>query len=94
MANFTTRVELHNAKWPEDYEQLHKEMAKEGFSRTIASSDGTVYNLPTAEYNRISDKTLDDIFKSATKAATATGKSFWLLITEGTRKWILDPAKK
>ena len=37
MANFTARVELHDANW-DDYVALHKKMAAQGFSQTITSS--------------------------------------------------------
>ena len=45
MANFTVRIELHDAQW-NDYEQLHAAMAQKGFSRQITSDDGK--NLPDA----------------------------------------------
>ena len=50
MSQFTTRVELHDAD-SADYEELHEEMEKRGFTRTVTSSDGITYQLPTAEYN-------------------------------------------
>jgi hypothetical protein len=49
MANFTTRVELHDANWS-DYVALHAEMAKQGFSQKITSDAGQTYKLPPAEY--------------------------------------------
>lgn len=54
MASFTVRVELHNAT-EGDYEELHAAMENEGFIRPIQGSDGKVYRLPTAEYNRVLD---------------------------------------
>ncbi len=50
MSQFTVRIELHNAN-AEDYNKLHKAMEADGFSRTITANDGTVYHLPTAEYD-------------------------------------------
>ena len=49
MTQFTVRVELHEADW-DDYDVLHAEMRKEGFSTTITGSDGKTFELPTAEY--------------------------------------------
>jgi hypothetical protein len=47
MAQFTVRVELHQAEWT-DYEQLHAAMEQKGFSRQIASDEGKVYHMPWA----------------------------------------------
>ncbi|MCP9269865.1 type V toxin-antitoxin system endoribonuclease antitoxin GhoS [Xenorhabdus sp. XENO-1] len=54
MANFTVRVELHNAK-STDYDELHDKMKKKGFKKTISTNDGKEYSLPSAEYNYPSD---------------------------------------
>jgi len=87
MASFTTRVELHYAR-ENDYEILHAEMAKEGFKRTITSSDGVTYRLPTAEYNYVGDKTRDDVLDKAKAAAARTRKEFCVLVTESAgRSW-------
>ena len=50
MAASTTRVELHDAS-SSDYNKLHDEMEKEGFTRTWKTDNGSVYHLPTAEYD-------------------------------------------
>ena len=81
MNEFTTRVELHDAT-VKDYEKLHSEMENQKFSRTITSSDdGTIYHLPTAEYNKIGNFTKYDVLNSAKAAATQTGKKFSILVT-------------
>jgi hypothetical protein len=64
MAEFTVRVELHRAN-QDDYDTLHSAMEEEGFSRQIKSSGGEWYHLPTAEYNRTSSKTKQEILDSA-----------------------------
>lgn len=92
MADFMTRVELHGATY-QDYETLHRSMEAEGFSRLIRGSDGTVYHLPTAEYVRSVAATIDQVRESARRAATTTGKSHAVLVTEFTRwtAWNLTP---
>jgi Endoribonuclease GhoS len=81
MTQFTVRVELHRAN-QDDYDALHAAMEKRGFSREITSDSGQTYRLPTAEYNRSSDKTRDEIRDSASAAAKTTGKGFGILVTE------------
>ncbi len=71
-----TRVELHDAKSSEDYNELHIAMGKEGFSRTITSSNGTVYDLPTAEYYLTGDYTLASVLEKAKKAADTIRKKY------------------
>jgi Endoribonuclease GhoS len=92
MARFTVRIELHNAGYA-DYEDLHRFMEEGGFSRTITSDDGTKHHLPTAEYNAVGDFSIDDVLAAAKKAATATRKTFGVLVSEATkRKWEGLPA--
>jgi hypothetical protein len=87
MASFTTRVELHGATYS-DYETLHAAMDAEGFSRKIKSDDGTVYHLPTAEYNRIGELTRAQVLAAAKRAAAKTNKRYAVLVTESVaRTW-------
>ncbi len=87
MAQFTTRVELHDATWS-DYNTLHAQMDNRGFSRKIKSDDGIWYHLPTAEYDFNGEKTLSDVLALAKAAATTTGKKYAVLVTESKgRKW-------
>jgi hypothetical protein len=87
MAQFTVRVELHRAN-QDDYDALHSAMEEEGFTRQIKSSDGTRYQLPTAEYNRSSNKTKQEIRDSAAAAASTTGKKYAILVTQSAgRSW-------
>ncbi|MEH4800602.1 DUF2622 domain-containing protein [Atlantibacter hermannii] len=55
MTNYTVRVELHDAKG-DDYDKLHDEMRKQGFSKRIKIGDD-IWELPTAEYSLRSDST-------------------------------------
>lgn len=87
MSQFTTRVELHGANW-QDYEVLHSRMAAEGFSRTITSDQGDVYELPTAEYDLVGPFTQAQVVAKADRAAAFTGKSRGILVTEAVgRTW-------
>jgi len=91
MTNFTTRVELHDAKTWQDYDNLHKNMAAEGFSRSI-TQNGVSYELPTAEYAITSNLTILQITTKAKSAANKTGKSSSVL-TSQTVLWHWDNLK-
>lgn len=91
MSDFITRVELHGAD-DDDYKILHAEMAARKFSRSIRSDGGELYKLPTAEYYSFGDLTSVQVRTLAAAAARATGKSFWVLVTElMSAAWILEP---
>ncbi|MGC0994705.1 hypothetical protein [Pantoea agglomerans] len=68
MINYTVRVELHDADDPDDYENLHKRMKAQGFSRSLGI-DGVRYKLPSAEYSMVSNLTPEEILIKAQKAA-------------------------
>jgi hypothetical protein len=93
VANFITRVELHGATY-EDYETLHKAMEREKFARTIAGEGGVVYQLPTAEYSSHGNLSASDVRLLAERAAAQTGRSYCILVTEGTSAWRLQPASQ
>lgn len=88
MANFTVRVELHNAQWS-DYDQLHSAMEQKGFSRQITSDDGKIYQMPWAEYNGTANLTSSQVRDIAKAAADTTGKQNAVFVTEAvTRAWV------
>ena len=88
MANFTVRVELHNAQWA-DYDQLHAAMEQRGFSRQITSDDGKTYQMPWAEYNGSANLTSGQVRDIAKAAADTTGKQNAVFVTEAvSRAWI------
>jgi hypothetical protein len=88
MAQFTVRVELHEAKW-EDYERLHAEMEEKGFSRLIKADDGKTYHLPWAEYDGAGNLTNSQVRDIARTAANITGKRNAILVTESKgRSWV------
>lgn len=81
MAYFLTRIELHNAD-SDDYETLHEAMEEKGFKRTVRSTDGAVYHLPDAEYLAIGDFAVKDVIEVAKHAASATGNTFGIIVSE------------
>lgn len=81
MAAFTTRVELHKSE-NADYDKLHDEMEKEGFSRTWKTNDGTEYHLPRAEYDYRGEKTRSQVCDLAKAAAKRVKPSFEIFVTE------------
>ena len=82
MNSFTTRVELRSATW-NDYEVLHTQMAYQGFKRTVTGDNGVTYQLPTAEYRYDGYTTKWDILEKAKAAASATGRTSGIFVTEG-----------
>jgi hypothetical protein len=87
MTQFTTRVELHDATWS-DYETLHVAMRANGFRQTITADDGSLYELPPAEYDYEGNVTSSDVLAKAAEAANVTRKSFAVLVTESVgRRW-------
>ncbi|EOY4338587.1 hypothetical protein ACP5YT_000187 [Cronobacter malonaticus] len=70
MTRYTVRVELHDADGS-DYDDLHDEMAKRGFSKTIIV-DGVECDLPTAEYSLLEEGTTSTaVLRRAVAAANA-----------------------
>jgi hypothetical protein len=87
MAQFTVRVELHQAEWS-DYERLHAAMEQKGFSRLITADRGGTYHLPWAEYDGSANLTSMQVLEIARAAAGSTGKPNAVLVTEASsRAW-------
>ena len=88
MANFTVRVELHQAIGA-DYDALHVAMEQKGFSRLITADNGHTYHMPWAEYNGSGNLTSAQVLDAARAAANTTGKQNAVLVTEAIRRtWI------
>jgi hypothetical protein len=88
MANFTVRVELHQANYA-DYETLHAAMEQKGFSRLITADNGQTYRMPWAEYNGSANLTSAQVRDIAREAANSTGKANAVFVTQAqTRAWI------
>lgn len=82
MSLFLTRIELHNAIFPDDYDVLHKAITKKGFSHNIKADDGTVFELPTAEYLfNNTNVTVEEVYNLAIQAANTVGKRYWIITT-------------
>lgn len=87
MAQFTVRIELHDAQWA-DYNTLHAAMERQGFSRLIIGDGGHTYQLPWAEYDGTGNLTSMQVLGIAQNAAATTGKTNSVLVTEATsRAW-------
>jgi hypothetical protein len=88
MANFTVRVELHQATG-DDYDVLHASMEQKGFSRLITADNGQTYQMPWAEYNGSGNLTSSQVRDIAREAANTTRKNNAVFVTEATtRAWI------
>lgn len=87
MTQFTVRIELHDAQWP-DYDTLHAAMERQGFSRLITADDGRTYHLPWAEYDATANLSAMQVLGLAQQAANNTGKKNSVLVTEAkSRAW-------
>jgi hypothetical protein len=88
MASYTTRVQLDGYPTSEDYEKLHREMKKRGFSRIIQSDQGQAYWLPHGEYNRVGDATRGTVRDDAKAAAASVSNDYQVLVAEAVaRTW-------
>lgn len=67
MTNYTVRVELHDAD-DGDYEELHKKMRAQGFSRYL-NINGVHWKLPSAEYSIVGELTPEQVLIKAQTAA-------------------------
>jgi hypothetical protein len=87
MAQFTVRIELHDARW-DDYTALHSAMEQIGFTRHIRGDNGRTYRLPWAEYNGFGNLSCVQVRNIAQEVANQTGKKNSVLVTEAvSRAW-------
>lgn len=88
MTSFTTRVELHERQSEDkpDYELLHEKMEAKGFKRTITTDDGTVYHLPTAEYNYVGSIAINEVHDLAVKAVSETLWTGAIIVSQATKR--------
>ncbi|WP_258086954.1 DUF2622 domain-containing protein [Xenorhabdus bovienii] len=88
MADFTVRIELHNAT-SSDYETLYDKMKTKGFRKTTLGERGN-YELPSAEYDYSSDtRNCGDVRDLAYDVAKSVKKDPSVLVTEAkNRSWI------
>ena len=81
---FITRIELHKATH-DDYEVLHAAMEDQGFIRAIDSDSGVWYHLPTAEYYRYGNFSIEEVLREAKAAASSVGRAFGAIVTQSPR---------
>lgn len=94
MGKFITRVELHGASWPSDYEDLHRYMAEENFGRVIQGDDGEWYHLPMATYFSHGTRSPHEMFALARRAAARTFHDAEICVIEAnTIVWKLKPVR-
>jgi sugar phosphate isomerase/epimerase len=82
MASYYARVELHDATWPDDYEDLHKALAKHGF-KNCAIFGETNKRLPTGFYHA-TGRTDDHVkvTNAVCDAAKATGFEYEVVVVK------------
>jgi len=74
MSNYFTRIELHDAEWPDDYEDLHQALAKIGFSPCVYFNSGESKKLPTGFYfAKGLGKDIGSVAKKVFSVANETG---------------------
>ncbi|WP_175785468.1 hypothetical protein [Burkholderia ambifaria] len=86
MADYLVRVELHGAS-DDEYEVLHVQMASFGFYRTIQSTTGPSYPLPTGTYWGQSEYGGSAVIDFANAACNAVGKPRSIVATESMETW-------
>jgi hypothetical protein len=67
------------------YDNLHRLMSEEGFSRQIDSNEGDWYHLPDGEYIFPDSPAVETVIAMARKAATRTEREFSVLVTQSSR---------
>jgi hypothetical protein len=87
MANYVARVELHDARWPDDYATLHAALAKVGFVNCVRTqaADGTITRkrLPTGTYySEASESSLINAYSLVQAAATSTKYKHEIFVCE------------
>jgi len=87
MSHFMTRIELNGSPTWQDYENLHRVMKRTGFGRLVSGGNGKTYHLPTAEYSRFADMTLDQVLSQAHSAACSVWNGAQAMTTEGQTGW-------
>ncbi|MBH3122430.1 type V toxin-antitoxin system endoribonuclease antitoxin GhoS [Serratia ureilytica] len=89
MADFTVRVELHEAG-SDDYENLHEAMASQGYSKMIQDQAGNWFYLPTAEYTASKNLSAAQVREQVVGIAKAIKVNPRVLVTQvADRSWAL-----
>ena len=91
MTDFLTRVELHGAT-DADYQVLDAAMVAANFSKTIRSSRGLIYNMPSATYfSQAFNLSAAEVRNLAIGAARRTGLRYDIITAAGDTAFALHP---
>jgi hypothetical protein len=83
MPKYFARVELHDAKWPADYEELHEALADIGFRPCIKLVGGEFKKLPTGFYfARRLNEDRETVTAKVCEAADDTGYDNEVIVIE------------
>lgn len=85
MADYFARVELHGARWPDDYAVLHNALAQHGFTNCVLAGDGRNLRLPTGSYystGRVDDNAL--VARAVKTCADSTGFRNEVIVVKAT----------
>ena len=77
-----TRLLLNGYPTAEQFEKLHKEMKKRGFTRIIEGSDSKCYWLPNGTYHRVTNTTQNQVVVDAKAAAATVTNEYELVVSE------------
>lgn len=87
MLQFTISVELYAAK-SRDYQGLHEEMTKRGFTNTLTSSDRRTVVMPRGHFNFEGDVTKDEVLARVKSAVEILKHSAGIVVTQvAKRTW-------
>ncbi|WP_318393550.1 type V toxin-antitoxin system endoribonuclease antitoxin GhoS [Enterobacter sp.] len=93
MSRYTVRVELHQNR-DDDYEKLHEQMLKAGFTKTItADVSGNTYDLPDAEYNYTSEENKEEVANKAYEIANRIRRKPSILVTKSIGRYFIGLKK-
>ena len=91
MTDFLTRVELLEAA-DADYKTLDEAMIAASFAKTITSSRGLIYNLPSATYfSQAFNMSAAEVRNLAIAAARRTGRRYDIITSAGETAFALHP---
>jgi hypothetical protein len=82
MNRFMTRLLLNGYPSAEQYEKLHAEMKKRGFTRVIESAEPKFYWLPNGTYYRVSNSTRDQVLADAKAAASTVSREYEVVVSD------------
>lgn len=82
MNRYMTRLLLNGYPSAEQYERLHAEMKKRGFTRVIESDEPKFYWLPNGTYYRVSNSTRVQVLADAKAAAAMVSREYEVVVSD------------